>query len=83
MTHNLKACPFCGGRPYIESHSRGFVKGVSCRVAYVRCTECNTRTERFPISMGPAEAVKAAVNRLVKVVRAARFSSRFTLGPVH
>ena len=63
MVCNLKACPFCGGRPYIESNSRGFVKGVSCRVAYVRCTECNTRTARFPVSIGQREAVDAAVNR--------------------
>ena len=63
MTYNLKACPFCGGRPYIESNSRGFVKGISCRVAYVRCTECNTRTARFPVSIGQRVAVDAAVNR--------------------
>ena len=61
--HNLKACPFCGGKPYIESHSRGFVDGKSTRVAYVRCSECNCRTERLPISIGQAEAVRAVVNK--------------------
>lgn len=63
MIHYLKACPFCGGRPYIESGSRGFVKGVSCRVAYVRCVDCNTRTERIPISIGQSKAVQAVVRK--------------------
>lgn len=63
MKYDLKTCPFCGGTPYIESHSRGFVKGVSTRVAYVRCKDCNMRTERFPVSMGNREAVDLAVKR--------------------
>ena len=63
MYHNLKACPFCGGRPYIESRIRGFVNGESARVAYVRCTDCNARTDRIPISIGQAKAVDAVVNK--------------------
>lgn len=63
MMHNLKACPFCGGRPYIESHSRCYINGESTRAAYVRCTDCESRTERFPVSLGQRKAVDAAVNR--------------------
>lgn len=63
MIHNLKACPFCGGRPYIESGSRAYVKGESTRVAYVRCTDCNARTDKIPISVGQSKAVHAAVNK--------------------
>ena len=62
--HNLKGCPFCGGMPYIESHSRAFVNRESTRVAFVRCKDCNTRTERIPLDpIGQAEAVQRAVNR--------------------
>lgn len=61
--YNLKACPFCGGRPYIEAHTRCFVNGESTKAAYVRCTECECRTEKFPVSLGPRKAVEAAVNR--------------------
>ena len=63
MVYNLKACPFCGGRPYIESGSRGFYRGESTRVAFVRCTECNARSNRIPISIGQAKAVQAVVNQ--------------------
>ena len=64
MMHNLKACPFCGGRPFIESHSRAFLKGEPTHVAYVRCSECEARTSKIPIDpIGQAEAVKRAVNR--------------------
>lgn len=63
MKYELKTCPFCGGTPYIESDSRGFVKGESTKVAYVRCTTCNMRTERFPVSIGHRNAVDLAVKR--------------------
>ena len=63
MMHNLKACPFCGGRPFIESHSRAFLKGEPTHVAYVRCSECEARTTKIPISIGLSEAVHRAVNR--------------------
>ena len=63
MKYDLKTCPFCGGTPYIESDSRGFVKGESTKVAYVRCADCHTRTERFPVSIGHREAIDLAVKR--------------------
>lgn len=61
--HNLRACPFCGGRPYIESRFRAFIKAETTKVAFVRCKDCHARTDRFPLSMGQANAVQAAVNR--------------------
>ena len=42
----VKACPFCGGKPYIEESSRGFINGESTRVCFVRCKICNARSER-------------------------------------
>lgn len=46
----IKACPFCGGKPYIERSSRGFVGGVSTKVCYVRCLCCNARSPRLDLS---------------------------------
>lgn len=43
----LKDCPFCGGRPFLEADHRAFIKGVTTKVALVRCNVCNARTERF------------------------------------
>lgn len=60
--HILKSCPFCGGKPYIESRSRAFIDGETTHVAYVRCSECNARTERFPNSIGARESVRLAVD---------------------
>lgn len=60
--HILKSCPFCGGKPYIESRSRAFINGETTRVAYVRCSECNARTERFPNSIGARESARLAVD---------------------
>lgn len=48
-SYELKPCPFCGGKAYLEKNSRGFDKGESCRVSYVRCLECNARTARFAL----------------------------------
>ena len=45
----LKPCPFCGGKAYLEKASRGFDKGESCRITYVRCLECNARSPRFAL----------------------------------
>lgn len=45
----VKTCPFCGGMPYIEEHSRGYVNGQSTRVCYVRCKECNARSPRVDL----------------------------------
>lgn len=45
----LKTCPFCGGDPYLEESSRGYVNGKSTKVCYVRCKRCNARSERVNI----------------------------------
>lgn len=45
----LKACPFCGGKPTIEESQRGFVNGKSTHVCFVRCKQCNARSERVDI----------------------------------
>ena len=42
----LKPCPFCGGKPYLETRHRAFINGETTRVAFVRCTECEARTQR-------------------------------------
>lgn len=44
-----KLCPFCGGKPYLERSHRAFINGKSTRVAFVRCTKCNARSDRFKI----------------------------------
>lgn len=46
MEFQLKACPFCGGRPVIEGSQRGFIDGVSTHVCYIRCHDCNARSPR-------------------------------------
>jgi len=40
----LLKCPFCGGIPYLEDHSRVVKAGKKTRAAYVRCTNCGART---------------------------------------
>ena len=45
----LKPCPFCGGKPYLETRHRAFIQAQTTRVAFVRCTECNARTNRFEL----------------------------------
>ena len=45
----LKPCPFCGGKPYLEQSSRAFVNGEPGRVAFVRCTNCEARTGKVPL----------------------------------
>lgn len=46
---NLKTCPFCGGKPFIEEKSRGFVNGEPTHVTYIRCSVCNARSPRFDL----------------------------------
>ena len=46
----LKPCPFCGGKPYLETNHRAFIKAQTTKVAYVRCRNCNARTERFALT---------------------------------
>ena len=45
----VKACPFCGGKPYIEESQRGFVNGQSTKVCFVRCKWCNARSNRVDL----------------------------------
>lgn len=46
----LKPCPFCGGRPYLERAKRTRIKGKATRIALVRCTQCNARTNFYDIA---------------------------------
>ncbi|MGN0557881.1 MAG: Lar family restriction alleviation protein [Acutalibacteraceae bacterium] len=64
----LKPCPFCGGKAYLETHHRAFINGNTTKVTYVRCLNCNARTERIPLekygktshsSAAEAEAINA------------------------
>lgn len=48
--NELKPCPFCGGKPYLETHHRAFIKAKTTRVAFVRCRECEARTQRFELT---------------------------------
>ena len=43
----LKPCPFCGGRAYVEKHHRAYVNNVSTHVSFVRCMQCGARAQRF------------------------------------
>ena len=63
----LKVCPFCGGKGYLETNQRNFIYGKPCRVAYVRCTQCCARSGKVPLAKygktsHSIEAVKDAVN---------------------
>lgn len=50
LKKSMKLCPFCGGRPYLETSARAFINGESVRVTYVRCTSCGARTGRVNIT---------------------------------
>lgn len=50
----LKDCPYCGGRPEIKNVKligkhvmQGKRKNKSCRVYYVRCSNCHAKTQDF------------------------------------
>ena len=45
----LKPCPFCGGKPYLETNHRAFINAQTAKVAFVRCRSCNARTQRFEL----------------------------------
>ena len=65
--YDLKPCPYCGGRAYLERSHRAFIGAKTERVALVRCTECNARSGRFPVAAwghtsSSREAEEAAVN---------------------
>lgn len=47
--YNLLPCPFCGGKPQLESKYRSFIAGKSERVALVRCLKCGARASRVPL----------------------------------
>lgn len=62
----LKPCPFCGGKPYLEKRHRAFINAETTRVAFVRCKDCEARTKRFPLvdfghTSSSEEANKAAI----------------------
>ena len=46
----LKNCPFCGGKAYLERSHRAFINAQPAKVCFVRCTECNARSGRVKIS---------------------------------
>ena len=50
MPNELKPCPFCGGRAHLEKSHRAFINAKTTRVAFVRCTKCNARTERINLA---------------------------------
>ncbi len=61
MYYKLKPCPHCGGEAYLERAHRAFINAQTTRVAFVRCTVCNTvlsdetRTiEKLPHTPGEA-----------------------------
>ena len=63
----LLPCPFCGGKPYLERCSRGFINAQSTKIAYVRCLQCNARSKRVPLSdygktSHSAEAERVVIN---------------------
>lgn len=47
--HSIKRCPFCGGKPYLETNHRAFINGETTKVAFVRCKDCNARSQRFAL----------------------------------
>lgn len=68
----LKTCPFCGGKPYIEESQRGYIGGESTKVCFIRCSVCNARSERVDVrSYGHTTRSKEAVEDV-----AARWNAR-------
>ena len=63
----LKPCPFCGGKPYLETRHRAFINGETTRVAFVRCTECEARTQRFSIEVFGRTSKWKAMQNPVKI----------------
>ena len=66
MQYELKPCPHCGGKAYLERSHRAFINAQTTRVAFVRCTECSARSGRFLLrdyghTSSSLEAEEAAV----------------------
>ena len=62
MPNELKPCPFCGGKAYLETRHRAFIKGKTTLVAYVRCRECEARTQRFELASFGRSSYSAKAN---------------------
>lgn len=45
--YDLKPCPHCGGKAFLERRHRAFINAKTTTVAFVRCTLCNARSGRF------------------------------------
>ena len=58
----LKPCPFCGGKPYLETNHRAFIKAKTTKVAFVRCRVCNARTQRFELGEFGCTSHSSAAN---------------------
>lgn len=64
----VKTCPFCGGKPYLESSQRGYVDGESTKVCYVRCRKCNARSPRLNIKdFGHTSRSVEAIEKVVEM----------------
>ena len=48
--YDLKPCPFCGGKAFLEDHHRAFINAQTSIVAFVRCKVCNARSPRFKVA---------------------------------
>lgn len=63
----LKPCPFCGGKPHLETRHRAFINAQTTRVALVRCTECNARSGRFELKdFGHTSSCLEANNKAIE-----------------
>jgi hypothetical protein len=60
----LKPCPFCGGRPILETCHRAFIGGESTRVAFVRCSRCNARSGRIELRKYGASSHSQKANQI-------------------
>ena len=58
----LKPCPFCGGKPYLETNHRAFIKAKTTKVAFVRCRNCEARTQRFELEAFGCTSRSSAAN---------------------
>ncbi len=65
--NEILSCPFCGGKPYLESDSRGFIRGESKKICYVRCLCCGARSPRLDLTT--YKEMKMSKEALKKVIR--------------